>query len=789
MGVTIVEYNTHQPEIEKLIKSLDRPGDYCVHSKLVTPMPRLVVNRVGTIAFPVLESQIAALIKAAERAPYGRGPDTVLDRSVRDSWQIDRKKFRLGGAGWSGTLKTILGRVAKGLGCDSKRLEARPYKLLVYEPGGFFEPHRDTEKQVGMIGTLVVSLPTSGSGGELVVRHKGRERVIDLCGDDPGAMVFAAFYADCTHETRPVRKGHRVSLVFNLILRGSRSADAGRAPDFSSKAAELGALLRNWACDAKAGAKIVWLMDHDYSRAGLSFSTLKGTDTVAARALEAAANQAQCTFHAATLHITETGYADDYWGYNNLNDLPMEEVIDWECKLANWVAPDGSRPTYGALPLQDEELMPSGALDDADPDDKWVEEASGNEGITVEHVYRKAALVVWPKARIVQTLAAAGISKAIDYVEAKADLVREASGDRVGVMALASELIDTWDAKGKANTLHDRDGEQFRNVLSLLKRIGAADLTARFVLRNATHSYHASGNNELAVALRTVGADVAADFLPEFVRANLYEHTQSVLEFLWHLAGEHWKEGPGPWRDALGAAGAAVFKALPLVVDPPARPDLPEWRQPTPKALSEEAIGDLFSLAGRLGLDAEADNAVRLLSKHSSLASPTRAIPKALTRMRTRGAELSKSAAYRALWQTAADYLLKRSGKPPEPPRSWYIKAELGCSCKGCGQLHAFCADAQSQVAKISVARPMRDHLRAKIDVLKLDIDYATERIGRPYSLVLTKNRASYQRLLERYDDDLKHMRMLIGAAPVLGEMEHPPHQLETLRTLTNSAN
>ena len=164
MGVTSVRYNTQLRKIEKLLKSLDRPGDYWVHSKLVTPMPSLVVDQVGTIAFPVQEAQIDALIGKAERTPYGKWTDTVLDSSVRDSWQIDHKSFQLGGPGWSPTLKTILGQVANGLGCDRERLEARPCKLLVYEPGVLFQPCRDTEKQVGMIGTLVVSLADRGIG-------------------------------------------------------------------------------------------------------------------------------------------------------------------------------------------------------------------------------------------------------------------------------------------------------------------------------------------------------------------------------------------------------------------------------------------------------------------------------------------------------------------------------------------------------------------------------------------------------------------------------------------------
>ena len=359
MGVTYVEYNKEQRAVEELLKSLDRPGDYCVHAKLITSLPRLAVDSVGIIAFPVQEAQLGALIRAAERAPYGKGPDTVLDTSVRDSWQIDRKAFQLGGPGWPPTLKKILGRVAQGLGCDRKRLEARPYKLLVYEPGGFFQPHRDTEKQAGMIGTLVVSLPTEGSGGELVVTHMGREEVIDLCVDDVGTLAFAAFYADCTHETRPLRTGHRVSVVFNLILGGADSAEAGRAPDFRSQAAELGTLLEEWVRDPKGTDKIVWLLEHDYSRAGLSFATLKGTDTVVARTLAAAAERAQCTVHAAIVHITETGSPDYSWSYEDLDDLEMGEVFDSDCSLEDWVARDGSRPQYGALSLMPEELMPN----------------------------------------------------------------------------------------------------------------------------------------------------------------------------------------------------------------------------------------------------------------------------------------------------------------------------------------------------------------------------------------------------------------------------------------------
>ena len=48
-----------------------------------------------------------------------------------------------------------------------------------------------------MFGTLVVVLPTAHVGGELVIRHTGREVAVDLSRAEVSEVSFAAFYADC----------------------------------------------------------------------------------------------------------------------------------------------------------------------------------------------------------------------------------------------------------------------------------------------------------------------------------------------------------------------------------------------------------------------------------------------------------------------------------------------------------------------------------------------------------------------------------------------------------------
>src|SRR2546430_16096755 len=86
----------------------------------------------------------------------------------------------------------------------------------------FFKAHRDTEKADGMFGTLVIVLPCPHRGGELVIRHAGREATVDLSAAEDSELAFAAFYADCEHEVRPIVKGNRVCLIYNLAQRRQR---------------------------------------------------------------------------------------------------------------------------------------------------------------------------------------------------------------------------------------------------------------------------------------------------------------------------------------------------------------------------------------------------------------------------------------------------------------------------------------------------------------------------------------------------------------------------------------
>ena len=64
-------------------------------------MPRIEVEGAGALSFPVPDAQIAAIVRKAERAPYGRGRDTIVDTSVRNVWQIPSGRIKTGGKSWA----------------------------------------------------------------------------------------------------------------------------------------------------------------------------------------------------------------------------------------------------------------------------------------------------------------------------------------------------------------------------------------------------------------------------------------------------------------------------------------------------------------------------------------------------------------------------------------------------------------------------------------------------------------------------------------------------------------
>ena len=753
--------------IEKLLRSVDRPGDFCVHGRRLAAMPRLRVQEAGALSFPVPEDQIRALIGATEPAPYGKGTETVVDRAVRNCWQIGPGRVRLTGAAWPETFAGILETAAVGLGCVPDRVDARLHRLLIYEPGGFFAPHRDTEKADGMIATLSVSLPTAGAGGELVVRHRDRERTLDMTTGEPSQLTFAAFYADCTHEVRPVTEGHRVSLVFNLCLRPGDDESPREAPDYTAQVERLAERLPEWF--ARGGTdKLVWLLEHDYSEAGLSFDGLKNADTAVARVLTEAAERVACEAHAAVVHIEQYGGADytgrgwDWGDGEDEDEWEMGDVVDSREWLDGWARPDGGRPRLGEVELLPGELLPRGALDDAAPDEQRVHEASGNEGVSVERAYHRAALVVWPRSKALGIVARSDMAGAVALVADELDRRHDTGSGRP--RQLLSRLIDIWPTGP-----YDEDAQARALALRLLHSTGDENRAARYLRKVVLKRYDGSENEPLALVVDMIGPSAARPFLTELAAAHLRRRPTAMLALVRCLDETRDESSRAAWNRVLQSAVRAILRTLPAALPPESRRRSFEPTLQAPERFGVEAVDDLFTLACRRGSTAQTTAAAEAVAGRPKVVTPDRTLPAALARLH--GEEgAAGTGAFALLWRHAAHFLLARSARPPEEPRDWTIDGDTGCRCEHCRRLRDFCRDPATRVARFPLRKDLRAHLHQAIDRRGLDIEHVTERRGRPFTLVCTKTRASHRRRLAKYADDISRMRDLIRAAPSGGQ-------------------
>ena len=731
-------------DLAKLLAKVNRPGDFCAAGTTELFAPSLHVEGVGPIALPVLPAQAVSLIAAAEPAPYGRGQETLLDPTVRRTWQIASDRVRIQGRHWQRTFDGIIARVAEGLGVDEP-IDAEFYKLLIYDPGSFFVCHRDTEKAPGMFATLVIVLPSLSSGGELVMRHAGREVRLDLRCDDPSEIAFAAFYADCVHEVLPVTDGYRLTLVYNLLRR--RRGRALQPPDYGGEQARVAALLRQW--QPGTPEKLVYPLEHAYTPAELGFPALKGADAAVAGVLTAVAPQADCDLHLALLTVEESGiaeYSDNYgrcgrWLEPDEDEFEAGEVTDRSVSLSEWRKPDGDTSDLGALPVEEAaELCPPDAFADLDPDEEHFQEASGNEGASFERTYQRAALVLWPRRRRLAVLCQAGLSVTLPMLEDRVQ--RSDASDRAEALELAGYMIEQWPTARWCPRSEDKPGRA-ASMLTLLARLGAAPLIEAFIIRATADGDYGRGDNAaLLAALTCLPPDRQAALLALIVEKCAADAFGPCAALLAGAVGR---------LPDISAAASRMVVAMP---GDPARvtPGL-AWRR---GSLEPAHVADL--LRALLAADRSlAERAVTYALAWPKTYELDRILVPALRDMKR------SDPAIQPLRAACLTHLRARIAKPLAPPADWRRASKVSCTCEHCRQLTAYLDDPAQQVWILRAVEHVRGHVEGTIRSSHVDLDTRTDRHGRPYSLICSKNQASYERRAKQRTQDLADVAQLGG--------------------------
>ncbi|HEY6849694.1 MAG TPA: 2OG-Fe(II) oxygenase [Terracidiphilus sp.] len=743
-------------DLAALLGGVDRPGDFYTAGTCEIFAPGLDVQGVGPIALPLLPVQAEQLIAIAQHAPYGRGEQTLVDTEVRRTWQIDPERVQIRGRAWDRTLENIVDRAAEGLGVTGP-VAAEFYKLLVYDEGAFFVSHRDSEKTAGMFATLVILLPALYQGGELVIRHNGREVRLDPNSHEPSEAGFVAFYADCVHEVLPVTSGCRLALIYNLSYR--TSGNQPLPPGYTREKDRMAALLRQWGGEkTRAGLpeKLIYPLEHAYTPASLSFKALKGADAAKAATLLAAAGEAGCDLHLALVSIEESGSAEQTGGYGRYgrgrhDDESFEvlEVVNRSETLSEWRLPTGGDSGLGPLPIVDGEVSPPEAFDDMVADEESFQEATGNEGASFERSYRRAALVLWPRHRRLAVINQGGLDATLPLVADLTERWSESGEDRnsplwaeahelSSLMLVSWPVLSWWSAKSSTDAT---------TMLTLLHRLGdSANIDSFLETVSAVRAFGKGDVESVLQAIRLLPRPRAGELLKQIVTGNATRALEACADLLARAAAA---------LDEFELAPAAVALVAALPGDPARIGDVDPWQRH--RTIEPAVVVDVLTALIRIA-PALAQSALdTLLAWPKTYPFDAVLVPAGLALGRTGAAG---TAAIERLTIACTAHLQARIAEPLEPPADWRRPDALGCTCRFCRELSTFLADPVRPTWAFKSLQVNRIHVETEIRKSHCDVDVKTVRLGSPHCLFCTKNQASYERRAQQRMKDLEHLSL-----------------------------
>ncbi|HYV38767.1 MAG TPA: 2OG-Fe(II) oxygenase, partial [Gemmataceae bacterium] len=728
---------------QQLLAGLGEAARFESVGQVSAVLPGLEVKGIGSIGVPVAPADAKRIISKASQAPYGRGEATIVDTDVRQVWQLEPSQFELRNAAWSEAVAGVVDAVKRDLGIHGK-VTAELYKLLVYETGSFFKPHRDTEKIPGMFGTLVVCLPSRHEGGTLILEHDGQTKQIDFGGRDSEFQTrYVAFYADCRHEVTLVKSGYRICLVYNLA---SASKKQPQAPHHEAAVAEAAQLLKRLFAAPERLNKLAIPFTHQYTEASFDPKQLKGVDRSRAEVLIRAAQSLdyECFFALLMLHqegIPDYGTIDhgDSWGrrrsrwpYDDYggdedesgdgSDGEFEEVFEEELKLEHWRDPEGQEQSFGAIHFEDKEIL---GFEDKE---EWsykqeVREATGNEGASMDRWYRQAVMVIWPRERHFDVLAAEGPASALPALE---KLVAESktAQNLAACGKVAKAIIANWQGP-------DRYGLGIRShatpMLRVLERIGDEKLALRFVRDVLPSSFNGSEGRALHGLCQHIGWKALAPAIQEFLAqqkpADYRNHLNQIVTICEHLCCdppalnterraacgviaeelmkvvERWdKAPPSQWNSGRfhaydfgqGADDSDEDEKDGIEdkndAEPKHQPSDDEQEALVLQQRGDKRIGVVASMMRLLAAIGASEQLTDFLAHvmadtgHYDLRAVVIPDVKSLYAQAIPAA-IGRQAAARLLQHCLAE-LHAATAQPPEPPQDWKREAKLGCKCE-----------------------------------------------------------------------------------------------------------
>ncbi len=769
--------------IQKLtaaISQTKRSGGFYADGELNISDPGLNITGVGPVKLPMRPADVRALAAVTRQAPYGKGTRTLVDTTVRDTLEVAGEEVELS-ADFNQAIQTAVQRAADALGLPRDRVRPELYKLLIYQKGGFFLPHRDSEKRPGMVASMIVVLPSTFGGGGLFVRHENRSKFFDFRPSrNAGGARYVAFYADCEHEVRRVTSGVRVCLAYNLMMPPARASKAAKPRGGADPG--LVQAVTQWMHE-RGNEPMVFALEHQYTQQGLKPELLKGADREVFGQLAAVSQQCECRLHLGQVsrHLSQFA-TDDNYGYTrrgyrsgpvDFDELEIGEVYEDEIRVDGWKDWRGKRVALGELACDSSMLVSTTPVEDWIPTQQDYEGYTGNAGNVLDRWYHKSAIVLWSEQHHFDVIARIDLRAAIEMLlEMRAKLIKtpEEKLEKAceDCQALAEAIIQRWPHRiYQYDDDQDADPAWLKDFASELPKFDDPDLVGKFLQMLAQRDWTLKLDKLVLASSERMGADAVAPLLLQFIRCEPEPNRY----------GRRPAEGLAPrdaaWLNTLcqdrlhgGLSRASLAELLAVALE--------RWSRQAEAANHQRYerdrnLGAAWLLLCKAALTlADTDTSKRLFAlaaKHSQ-AMDMRAfqVPAAVQLHSWASKRLEQVPRPLSDWIGTLRVRMKAATRvKPAPPETYSRPGDTGCSCRFCQQLQSFLTDPGKSTARIPAREEARSHLQDVIRRRQLDVEFRLDRSTRPFALSLKKTTATFSRELQQYEQDLKLLASLPG--------------------------
>lgn len=716
--------------------------------------PGLEIKGMDEVAFPLNTLQIKELIKHARKAPFGKGAETILDPNVRSAWEIDASEISFNNPDWKKFIAKITEDIKPDLGIENHTISANLYKLLIYEEGDFFLAHKDSEKEKGMFGTLIVGLPSKHTGGELLIRFDGMEVSVDfseLAGQYK--MPYVAFYADCDHEIKPITSGHRVCLVYNLVQTKGKAKI--QLEPLSEHVEGLSNILK--ICEEDKDIPKIVLLGHQYTPSNFTMEALKLNDRPKAEALMAAAHK--IGFYAKLGLVTsyqsgsleyeskrssrKRSYYDEDESDEELTENgEMGEIYDEYLTIEHWME-EGIPPLQG-LEFEDSDLIKDFDLNEGEPDEKEAEGWTGNAGMEMQYWYHYGAVFLWPKKYHADLVEVAPKSNQLEWINYYNGIWKNADDSDKKIAKQLIEQISTGET-GSVDKL-------------------SYDAIASFLINLRDDSYMTEkGVDLLAFHFKNITVNQWIDLfrtyqIEHFERIFEYVISQQKVSFTKHLT------------DILLALREADVQKF--------SPFISQYIEQIPEILRNLKLSDEKKYDN---VSVIVSNVIKLSIDKNEDEAWVRDIKIAFTRVLNRKYvnETLVGTIFKdklTNWTLAKEILLRcgedlsnRVDNKPQPPENWTRAIPDGAKNyqKEWNILAEFLASPTQQIFMYVKVQTDRSAMESAIANVTIDLDKETIRKGSPHTLKLTKNQANYDREMVLWNKDVALLQAVEGVVGI----------------------